>query len=155
MTDYTNGYFGATTMTEMIARLKKDGSQVVWIEDTPYPGFNIPDCLSAHTTDIQMCSVSLAAGLSLPTFRDSLAQAASRSAAILVDPVPWFCTAQECPPVIANTVVYADQDHVTKTLRARTHARTFCGSRHCYAEPPFGTVTTTSLSSRGQIVTQP
>ena len=36
----------------------REGSRTVWIEDTPYPGTNIPECLSAHANDIQRCSVS-------------------------------------------------------------------------------------------------
>jgi len=114
MTEVTNDFFGATTMTDMIAKLKRDGSQVVWIEDTPYPGINIPDCLSVHGTDIQRCSVSKVAALTLPGWRRTLDNAAARSGAFLVDPLSWFCTARVCPPVIANSVVYLDQDHITQ-----------------------------------------
>ena len=115
MTGYTTDYLGPRTMAEMLTKLKKDGSQVIWIEDTPFLGFDVPDCLAAHVTNIQKCSVSLKSGLTLPKTRSALNQTAARDGAFIVDPLSWFCTSTLCPPVIANTVVYADQDHVTRT----------------------------------------
>jgi hypothetical protein len=96
-----------------IARLKADGSSVVWLEDTPYPAIDVPDCLSEHPTAIQQCGFTLASGLSTPTVRAALDQQATRAGAFVIDPVPWLCTAEDCPPVISNTVVYFDATHIS------------------------------------------
>jgi hypothetical protein len=94
--------------------LKADGSSIVWLEDTPFPAIDVPDCLSEHPTDIQQCSFALAAGLSTPTVRDALDRQAARAGALIIDPLPWLCTAAVCPPVISNTVVYFDAVHISE-----------------------------------------
>ena len=93
--------------------MRADGSSVVWLEDTPYPAIDIPDCLSEHPTDIQLCSFTLTSGLSTPTVRDMLNRQAARAGALTIDPVPWLCTAELCPPVISNAVVYFDATHIS------------------------------------------
>jgi hypothetical protein len=106
----------AADMTKTIAKLKADGSRVVYIEDIPVPGFKVPDCLSDNVSNIQECSYRLNAGLVDPATRDALNQAATRDGAVVVDPRPWLCTITVCPPVIGNTVVYFDKTHLSKTF---------------------------------------
>ena len=103
-------------MTKTIARLKGDGSKVVYIEDIPAPGFNVPDCLGANPSNVQECSYGLTQGLVDPGTRTAVNQAAARAGALIIDPIPWLCTTKVCPPIIGNSVAYLDTNHVTKTF---------------------------------------
>jgi hypothetical protein len=105
----------AKDMTETVNKLRADGAKVVWLEDTPYPGFDVPVCLSRYETEIRKCSFSLTTGLYEPGVRDAVNQAAARAGAVLVDPTPWLCTRRVCPPIIGDTVVYFDESHLSST----------------------------------------
>jgi hypothetical protein len=115
MSSQTKGFGTAKGMTETVDAVKADGAKVVWLEDTPSPASNVPDCLSVHPTDIQKCAFSLTAGLYEPQTRTTLNQAAARAGATLINPAPWLCTARVCPPVIGNTVTYFDDSHLSST----------------------------------------
>lgn len=115
MSSDTQGYSTPQTMAKTISLLRADGSRVVWLEDSPTPGFNIPDCLSKYPSDVQRCSYRPASGLFAARLRAALNQAAARAGAMLVDPMPWLCTPTVCPPVIGNSVAYFDQSHVSYT----------------------------------------
>jgi hypothetical protein len=106
----------AADTTTTIDQLKADGSKVVYIEDTPTPGFSVLDCLSTNTNDVQECSYSLTAGLTDPSTRNAVNQAAGRDGALVIDPIPWLCTTTVCPPVIGNTVVYFDKTHLSRSF---------------------------------------
>jgi hypothetical protein len=51
----TEGFATAKDMTETVAKLRSDGAKIVWLVDTPYPGFNVPNCLSAYPSQICRC----------------------------------------------------------------------------------------------------
>lgn len=114
MSSLTYPFVTPKALSQTIARVKADGSKVVWLEDTPLPGgITVPTCLSEHPTDIRDCSFSTAYGLRYPKLRDALLQSAARAGAEVVDTVPWLCTATVCPPVISGTVAYFDNSHLS------------------------------------------
>jgi hypothetical protein len=114
MSSLTYPFVTPGALAETIARVRADGSKVVWLEDTPLPGGTaVPACLSEHPTDIQLCSFSRDDGLDDPGLREALLQSAARAGAEVVDTVPWLCTTTMCPPVIAGTVAYLDNSHIS------------------------------------------
>jgi peptidoglycan/LPS O-acetylase OafA/YrhL len=115
----TKGFATARDMTETVKQLESDGAKIVWLEDTPYPGFNVPDCLSDHPSKIQKCGYSLSAGLYEPTVRNALNRAATKSGALVINPSPWLCTGTTCPPIVGSTVVYFDESHLSSTYSMR------------------------------------
>jgi peptidoglycan/LPS O-acetylase OafA/YrhL len=107
-----------TGMVQSIRKFQADGARVIYLEDTPNPDKvgSIPDCLAAHAVDVAKCSLPRAAGstrLEGMIQRRVEAAAAKAAGAALIDPTPWFCTETTCPPVINDTVVYADASHTT------------------------------------------
>jgi SGNH domain (fused to AT3 domains) len=119
LSSQTKVFETAKDMTTTINKLKADGAKVAWIEDTPYPGLNIPDCLSRYSAEVQKCAFSLTKGLDEPKVRNALNKAAALDGAVLIDPAPWLCTTKICPPIIGNTVVYFDNSHISGTYAAR------------------------------------
>jgi hypothetical protein len=90
------------------------------LEDTPFAGKvgSIPECLAAHSKDIQRCSLERGdpqTRLDAMLQRNLESSAAKKAGAILIDPTPWFCTATTCPPVINDMIVYSDNSHTTAT----------------------------------------
>lgn len=104
---------GATT--DLIHTLRATGAKVAFLEDTPFPGFEVPDCLAGHPSNLASCMVSIQKSKIEEPQRAIENQGALAGGATLIDPLPWLCIRDQCPSVIGNTVVYADNSHLTGT----------------------------------------
>jgi peptidoglycan/LPS O-acetylase OafA/YrhL len=93
--------------------VRASGARVVYLNDTPWHGTIVPECLSAHLDDPQACARSRQAALLVPRRRQLVMDAARARGARIIDPVPWFCTAMACPVVVGNVLVYKDRHHMT------------------------------------------
>ena len=96
-----------------IASVSAPGTEVYFVNDTPWQAGAAPECLSAHLGDPSACVRDRTSAVALPDRRKLVEDTARAAGATIVDPVPWFCTATRCPPVIGNILVYRDQHHVT------------------------------------------
>jgi len=106
--------------------LTRAGSRVVVLNSTPYigtpyadhPTWQAADCVAAHRSYAGTCDVPAAAALqSHAVWTD-----AERSRVLhglrrvsLVDLNPRLCSAQTCPVVIGETLIYRDNHHLTAT----------------------------------------
>ena len=99
-------------MTRLVRRLRETGANVLVLGPIPDPGAAMPDCLAAHLDDADICA---------PTRSVAVNQAGIAAEAIAtaagggqyVDLTDLFCTADRCPVIVGNTLVYSDQNHVT------------------------------------------
>jgi peptidoglycan/LPS O-acetylase OafA/YrhL len=96
-----------------IAELSAPGTEVFFVDDTPWQAGSAPDCLSAHLDEPSACARDRQAAINLPERRRLVADTARAAGATVIDPAPWFCTATRCPSVIGNILVYRDQHHIT------------------------------------------
>lgn len=96
-----------------LEQLADSGAHVYHLGDTPWMASIVPECLSEHLDDPQACGRSRAAAVVMPRRRALIAAALRARGATVIDPVPWFCTASHCPPVVGNVLVYKDQHHMT------------------------------------------
>ncbi|HEY8979269.1 MAG TPA: acyltransferase family protein [Streptomyces sp.] len=94
-------------------RLKATGAALVYLTDTPYPGFSVPDCLAEHTHDPATCTPATAEALDNPEARAVEREVATRYGAQIIDTTPAFCADGHCPAVIGGHVVYFDHSHLT------------------------------------------
>jgi hypothetical protein len=101
-------------MTDLVRALRGGGAKVVFLEDTPIPGFDVPNCLAQHPSDITACLVTVQK--KKVAERDIENRGALAGGAALVDPLPWLCAGSRCPPVVSGVVVYADDSHLTGTF---------------------------------------
>ncbi|ABW16011.1 acyltransferase 3 [Parafrankia sp. EAN1pec] len=106
---------GAGGMASAVRTLRSTGAKVVFISDTPYPGFDVPDCLARNPSNIRRCVVRVSDAKLTEPQRAIENQGARDGGAMLVDPVPWLCAKEQCPPIIGDTVVYYDKSHITGT----------------------------------------
>jgi peptidoglycan/LPS O-acetylase OafA/YrhL len=98
--------------TRTTKRLAAPGTQVVYLNDTPWPKGNVPDCLAQHPRSIQKCEQSPKRAVGSAR-RSMMARAVAKAGATVVDPMPWFCSLSACPVVVGNILVYKDESHIS------------------------------------------
>jgi peptidoglycan/LPS O-acetylase OafA/YrhL len=94
--------------------LTATGITPVLMEDTPYPGQDVPTCLSRHYTNVQLCNPIISSA-----YRDDIHQMLQDFDAAKVHVLwtrQWFCTDAGCPTVVGNILVYRDDNHMTVTF---------------------------------------
>ena len=99
-----------STMDSLTAK----GITPILMEDTPYPGQDVPTCLSRHYTNVQLCNPTISFA-----YREDMHQMLQDFDAEDVHVLwtrPWFCTASGCPTVVGNILVYRDDNHMTVTF---------------------------------------
>ena len=99
-------------MTRLVRRLRETGANVLVLGPIPDPGAAVPDCLAAHLGDGSACAPTRSAAVN----QAGIAAEATATAAgggQYVDLTDLFCTADRCPVIVGNTLVYSDQNHVT------------------------------------------
>jgi peptidoglycan/LPS O-acetylase OafA/YrhL len=114
-----NGSAWIAGLRRSVAAVRATGARVLVMGSAPSPPNVIPDCLSAHLSDLLHCDFSRAGhrigggGLDgvLP-YRGEEA-AVTAAGGTYADVVPWFCTAHVCLAVVDNLLVYRDNSHIT------------------------------------------
>jgi peptidoglycan/LPS O-acetylase OafA/YrhL len=105
-------------LTKMIRTLRSFGSRVVVMGDVPYPAEVVPDCLSAHPTDLSVCQIRKR----LPRFNAAGVveeqRVVERAGAGYIDTEPWFCGPTRCAVVIGDKIVYHDDNHISASFAA-------------------------------------
>ncbi|WP_327310408.1 acyltransferase family protein [Streptomyces sp. NBC_01243] len=94
--------------------LRALGVPIVYLEDTPVPGKDIPACVSGHTADPEACAFAR----STAQWPDPLARriAAGRLPgvrAVSVNPVLCPPEGADCPAVLDRILLYRDDAHLT------------------------------------------
>lgn len=100
-----------TGLQGTINALKERSIVPVLMEDTPYPGQDIPTCLSRHYTNVQLCTPSIGSAYR-PDMEEMLRDFDAAGEHVLwVN--NWFCSTKGCPAVVGNILVYRDDNHMT------------------------------------------
>lgn len=109
--------------TSYLKRWSDAGTNVVVLQDTPYPGKtlgSVPDCLARHPTNQPACAGTPDSW----NWIDPLFAAATAVQLPGITPVAtrrFLCTDTTCPAVIGGIIAYFDASHMTATY-ARTIA---------------------------------
>jgi peptidoglycan/LPS O-acetylase OafA/YrhL len=95
-----------------VGRLRSTGATVLVLGPAPDPHSTVPTCLSAHLADASACSPPRSqavndAGISAEK------TATSASGGHYADLTPLFCTAERCPVIVGNDLVFRDDNHLT------------------------------------------
>ncbi|MGE5696455.1 MAG: acyltransferase family protein [Candidatus Sericytochromatia bacterium] len=109
-TSYDPDWIGG--VGRLVSRLRATGAAVLVLGPIPDPRSTVPICVSGHLNDAQSCS---------PARPDAVndagiaAEAAATAAGggHYADLTSLFCTAQRCPVIVGNNLVYRDDNHVT------------------------------------------
>lgn len=100
-----------TALQGTIDELASRNITPILIEDTPYPGQDVPTCLSRHYTNVQLCSPRISSAYR-PDMTQMLHDFDDAGIHVLWAH-QWFCTDVGCPAVVGNILVYRDDNHMT------------------------------------------
>ncbi|QIG39889.1 acyltransferase family protein [Microbacterium sp. 4R-513] len=87
------------------------------IADTPDIREDPAPCLSAHLSDAEVCGQPRSVALQ-DASREAAAKAAAARGVPLLDFNDYLCTADWCPPIIGDALVYRDSHHMTAAFSA-------------------------------------
>ncbi|GAY14832.1 acyltransferase [Mycobacterium sp. shizuoka-1] len=99
-------------MTELVRELRTMGAQVLVLGPIPSPHANVPICVSGHLNDAAACTLSRSAAVDQSGI-DAEAAATTAGGGQYADLSDLFCTAERCPVIVGNTLVYLDVSHLT------------------------------------------
>lgn len=105
-------------MVQAIGALKPSGARLLLLRDTPYPGADVPTCVSGNLNDVGACNLHEAEAHVDKANEDRTVELAAAAGVSVIDPLPWFCQRGECPVVVGDMLVYHDESHVSATYAA-------------------------------------
>ena len=98
-------------LTRLVQQLRGIGAQVLVLGPVPNPYKSVPICLSGHLDDATACSSPRSTAINQSGIATETA-ATKAGGGQYDDLTDLFCTADRCPVVVGNTMVYFD-DHLT------------------------------------------
>jgi SGNH domain (fused to AT3 domains) len=109
-----NGYDPAwiDSLTRLVEQLRGIGAKVLVLGPVPDPHTAVPICLSAHLDDATACLPRRSTAVNQPGIAAESA-ATTIGGGQYVDVTDLFCTADRCPVIVGNTLVYVDASHLT------------------------------------------
>ena len=100
------------SLGRLVAQLRSTGATVLVLGPVPDPHSTVPTCLSEHLADASACSPERSVAVNDAGIAAEKA-AATASGGHSADLTPLFCTAQRCPVIVGNDLVYRDDNHLT------------------------------------------
>ena len=99
-------------LTRLVQRVHATGARVLVLGPVADPHATVPTCVSAHMDNAVACAPARAEGL------DDAGIAAEKAATAAgggqyAELSDFVCTADRCPVIVGNTLVYRDDNHVT------------------------------------------
>jgi peptidoglycan/LPS O-acetylase OafA/YrhL len=107
---YDSAWIGS--LTRLVQQLRGIGTQVLVLGPIPDPHLVVPVCLSAHLDDATACSSSRSRAVNESGIAGE-STATKAAGGQYADVTDLFCTADRCPVIVGNTLVYADWNHLT------------------------------------------
>jgi peptidoglycan/LPS O-acetylase OafA/YrhL len=100
------------SLTLLVRELRASGSKVLVLGPIPNPHFMVPVCLSDNLDNIPACSAPRSTAVNEGGIADEAA-ASRTGGGQYADLTALFCTADRCPVIVGNTLVYREQIHLT------------------------------------------
>jgi peptidoglycan/LPS O-acetylase OafA/YrhL len=119
----TRGY------TALATTMKRFSTSVVVMADDDGVKKQPVDCLLARNATMKTCTTKPPANVL--AFNNRLAKVASNNKFGFLKTRGWFCYQNQCPMVVARTVVYRDKGHITKTYATKLVGPFRSAFRHC------------------------
>ncbi len=96
----------------LVQELRGTGAQVLVLGPIPDPQSYVPICLSGHLDDASACSPPRSTAVN-ETGITAESAATTAGGGQYADITDLFCTANRCPVIVGNTLVYLDPSHLT------------------------------------------
>ena len=99
-------------LTRLVRQLRETGAKVLVLGPLPALNTSVPGCLSEHLDDATACSPPMSTAFNRPGIAAEAA-AVKAGGGQYADLTELFCTANRCPVIVGNTLVYVDAGHLT------------------------------------------
>ena len=96
------------SLTRLVQQLRGIGAKVLVLGPIPDPQSVVPICLSGHLDDATACSPPRSTAVNEPGIAAESA-ATKAGGGQYADLTELFCTADRCPVIVGNTLVYLDR----------------------------------------------
>jgi peptidoglycan/LPS O-acetylase OafA/YrhL len=100
------------SLTHLVQQLRSIGAAVLVLGPIADPHSVVPICLSGHLDDAAACSPPRSTAVNEPGIAAESAATKAKGGQY-ADIAELFCTANRCPVIVGNTLVYFDEDHLT------------------------------------------
>jgi peptidoglycan/LPS O-acetylase OafA/YrhL len=110
LNSYDPAWIGS--LNRLVKQLRGTGAQVLVLGPIPDPQSLVPNCLTTHLDDAEACSPPRSKAVNQPGIATEAA-ATKAGGGQYVNLTELFCTADRCPVIVGNTLVYMDEAHVT------------------------------------------
>jgi hypothetical protein len=100
------------SLSRLVQQLRGTGARVLVLGPVPAPDTVVPVCLSGHLDDATACSPPRSTAVNQPGIAAESA-ATKAGGGQYADLTELFCTADRCPVIVGNTLVYFDWEHLT------------------------------------------
>ena len=102
------------SLTRLVQQLRGTGAQVLMLGPVPDPHtLVVPDCLSRHPDDATACAPPRSKAVNERGIAAEFG-ATQSGGGHYADVTTLFCTADRCPVIVGNTLVYLDSNHLTE-----------------------------------------
>jgi peptidoglycan/LPS O-acetylase OafA/YrhL len=115
--------------TALAKTMKRFSTSVVVVADDDGIAKQPVDCLLAPHATMKTCTSRPAANVL--AFNNNLAKVARLNKFGFLKTRGWFCYQNQCPMVVARTIVYRDTGHITKTYALKLTEPFRSAFRHC------------------------
>jgi peptidoglycan/LPS O-acetylase OafA/YrhL len=99
-------------LTRLVRQLRETGAKVLVLGPLPQLNTSVPGCLSEHLDDATACSPPMSTAFNRSGIAAEAA-AVNAGGGQYADLTELFCTANRCPVIVGNTLVYVDAGHLT------------------------------------------
>jgi peptidoglycan/LPS O-acetylase OafA/YrhL len=100
------------SLTRIVAQVRSTGAVVLVLGPIPDPHSTVPTCLSAHLDEATACSPPRSVAVNDVGIAAEAAATATGGGQY-ADLTALFCTADRCPVIVGNALVYRDDNHLT------------------------------------------
>jgi peptidoglycan/LPS O-acetylase OafA/YrhL len=108
-TSYDQTWIGS--LAPLVRQLRDTGAQVLVLGPIPDPQSVVPTCLSVHLSDATACSPLRSVAVNEPGIAAETA-ATKAGGGQYADLTALFCTAERCPVIVGNALVYWNRGHI-------------------------------------------
>ena len=123
------GTTATRAFTSLAKTMKRFSASVVVMADGEGVTKEPVDCLLARNATMKTCTTTRPANIF--AFNDNVGKVARVNKFGFLNTRGWFCYQNQCPMVVAGTIVYRDKGHITKTYALRLSEPFRTAFRHC------------------------
>lgn len=100
-------------LTQTIARIAGSTNRILVLQDTPWPGFDVPTCIVKHIDEPSRCAFAESKGVDVAVERVEQAAVGTTPHAAFLSMNDVICERGQCPALVNGMLRYSDSHHLS------------------------------------------